>query len=482
MLRKERLKEMDRDALEFTSSIEHDANIFYYDILVDIAHVLCLRKSGYLTSEEALEIIEALKTVLKEGYGKEFEDVHEAIEAKVTEITKEGKRMHTGRSRNDEVATCLRLFARDHLLRIAEGILEVQGTILDLVERFDAIMPGFTHLQFAQPTRLSHHLLTYYELFENDFERVVEVFRRSNLCPLGSSAFASTSYKLDRDYVARILGFDGIVEHSEFAVSTRDFLIESIFACAMTMLNVSRIAEELIIFSNLRFVELPDEFSSTSSIMPQKKNPDVAELLRAKAGRIMGNLTSAMSIYKGLPFSYNRDFQEMNSILYESLKTTISSLGVLKGMLGGIKFNEEAMEKRAGEGFSIATEIADMLVRDFRIPFRDAHRIVARLVSRSELSAEKIEEVARDFGYEIRVEEEKLMDAIDVRKAVERRKVTGGTAKEEVERMLRTRRERLLRRRRQVLRLKRKIESRLRLLEKEVEKIGGVFRVGGEKG
>ncbi len=478
MFRKERLKEMDVEALKFTSSMDHDQNIFYYDVLVDVAHVLGLCKSGYVTEEEALKIIDALKRVLKEGCDREFEDIHEAIESKVTEITKEGKRMHTGRSRNDEVATCLRLFARDNLLRIAEEILELQSTILELAEREDVIMPGFTHLQFAQPTRLSHHLLTYYELFENDFERAIGAFKRSNFCPLGSSAFASTSYDLDRDFVAKLLGFDGVLEHSEFAVSTRDFLIEAIFSCAMTMLNASRIAEELVIFSTLNFVELPDEFSSTSSIMPQKKNPDVAELLRAKSGRIIGVLTSAMAIYKGLPFSYNRDFQEMNAILYESLRTTISSLKVLNGMLRGLKFNKEVLKTKASEGFSIATEIADMLVRDFRVPFRDAHRIVAKLVSRGfEVGAKEIEEIAKEFGYDIKVDESKLRDAINVEKAVERRKIIGGTAKEEVTRMIKARKEKVLRRKRLVLRLKRKIEARMKSLEREVEKIGGVFLV-----
>lgn len=478
MFRKERLKEMDVEALRFTSSMDHDQNIFYYDVLVDVAHVLGLCKGSYVTEKEALEIINALKRVLKEGYGKEFEDIHEAIEAKVTEITKEGKRMHTGRSRNDEVATCLRLFARDNLLRIAEEILELQSTILELAEKDDTIMPGFTHLQFAQPTRLSHHFLTYYELFENDFERVIGAFKRSNLCPLGSSAFASTSYNLDREFIAKLLGFDGVLEHSEFAVSTRDFLIESIFSCAMTMLNASRIAEELVIFSTLNFLELPDEFSSTSSIMPQKKNPDVAELLRAKSGRMIGVLTSAMAIYKGLPFSYNRDFQEMNAILYESLRTTTSSLKVLNGMLKGLKFNKEALETKASEGFSIATEIADMLVRDFRVPFRDAHRIVAKLVSQGfEVGAKEIEEIAKEFGYDIKVDELKLRDAINVEKAVERRKIIGGTARGEVTRMIKARKEKVLKRKRLVLRLKRKLEARIKLLEREVEKIGGVFLV-----
>ncbi|MEM3477922.1 MAG: argininosuccinate lyase [Archaeoglobaceae archaeon] len=482
MFRKERLREMDKEALNFTSSIEHDSNIFYYDILVDVAHVLCLHKGCYLTTREAVEIINALAKVLKEGYSREFEDIHEAIEAKVTEITKEGKRMHTGRSRNDEIATCLRLFARDNLLRIAQKILEVQSTILDLAEKNDAIMPGFTHLQFAQPTRLSHHLLTYHDLLEKDFERVIEAFKRSNLCPLGASAFASTSYNLDRGFVAKLLGFDDILEHSEFAVSTRDFLIEAIFSCAMLMTNVSRIAEELIVFSTLGFVDIPEEFASTSSIMPQKKNPDVAELLRAKAGKMIGSLTSAMSIYKGLPFSYNRDFQEMNAILYETLKATQVSLRVLNGMLKGLKFNKEAFEAKASEGFSIATEIADMLVKDFRIPFRDAHKIVARLVSqRLNVTAENVEKIAREFGYEIKVNEAKLLDTIDVKKAVERRKITGGTAKEEVERMIKVRKEKILKQRRKLLRVKKRIEARLGLLEREVEKIGGTFRVDWEE-
>lgn len=483
MLRKERLKEMDKGALKFTSSIEHDSNIFYYDILVDVAHVLCLHRGGYLTDKEASEIIKALNKILSEGYSGEFEDIHEAIEAKVTEITKDGKKMHTGRSRNDEVATCLRMFTRDNLLEVAERILKVQATILELAERDHTIMPGFTHLQFAQPTRLSHHLLTYYELFEKDFERVIEAFRRSNLCPLGSSAFASTSYNLDREYTARLLGFEDVLEHSEFAVSTRDFLIEAIFCCAMTITNVSRIAEELVVFSTLRFVELPDEFTSTSSIMPQKKNPDVAELLRAKAGKIIGNLVSAMTIYKGLPFSYNRDFQEMNAILYESFKTTISSLKVLNGMLWGLKFNKDVLEAKASEGFSTATEIADMLVRDYRVPFRDAHKIVARVISRGfELNTKNFEDVAREFDYDIRIEEDRLLDAINVEKAVERRKTIGGTAKEEISRMMRERKERVQKKRRQILAMKRKIEARLKLLEKEVEKIGGVFRVDREKG
>ncbi|MEM4747199.1 MAG: argininosuccinate lyase [Archaeoglobaceae archaeon] len=482
MYRNERLGKFDFRALKFSSSVEHDSNIFYYDILVDVAHVLNLYKNGYLTKDEALEIVNALKEVASKGYGKEFEDVHEAIEYEVTKLTKEGKRMHTGRSRNDEVATCLRMFARDSLLKIAEGILEVQSTVFKIAEKKDFIMPGFTHLQFAQPTRLSHHLIAYFDMLDRDLERVLEVFRRVNLCPLGSSAFASTSYKLDRNYVAKLLGFDGVLEHSEDAVSSRDFLIETIFACASTMLSLSRIAEEIVLFATLGFIDLPSEFASTSSIMPQKKNPDIAELIRAKAGRAIGNLTSAMAIYKAMPFSYNRDFQEMNSILYDTTKITSESLEVMKGMLEGIKFRESILKEKAKEGFTVATEIADMLVKEFRIPFRDAHRIVAKIVANGiEVNALNVERVARELGYEIKVDEKKLTDVMDLEKIVEGRKNLGGTASEEVRRMLGKRKEKLRSRERVIRRLKKKITIRLKLIEKEVEKLGGIFSVGGEK-
>ena len=478
MYREERLGKMDQKALEFSSSIEHDKNIFKYDILVDVAHVLNLCKSGYLKREEALEIINALGEVARTGFSGKFEDVHEAIEFEVTRITKEGKRMHTGRSRNDEIATCLRMFARDKLLEIAENLIKLLSTVLDLAEREDIIMPGFTHLQIAQPTRLSHHLLSYFDMLERDLERAMEAFKRVNLCPLGSSAFASTSYELDREYVARILGFDGVLEHSEDAVSSRDFAIEAIFVCSSIMLSLSRIAEELILFSAFGFLNLPNDFASTSSIMPQKKNPDIAELIRAKAGKAIGNLTSAMAIYKALPFSYNRDFQEINGILYETLKIALDSVEIMNGMLSGIEFNRDLLERKSKEGFALATEVADMLVRNFRIPFRDAHRIVGRIVSQNmEINAEVLERVARDFGYEIKVEKSELDEVLDVRKAVERRRNIGGTARVEVERMLKKRREKVLSWKRVLKRLKRRISFNLSLMEKEVSKLGGSLSV-----
>ncbi|MEM1578252.1 MAG: argininosuccinate lyase [Archaeoglobaceae archaeon] len=477
MLRNERLREMDEKAKKFSSSIEHDLHIFYYDILVDIAHVLNLLKSNYLSKKEALEIIEALNTIAKTGYKKwDFEDIHEAIEAEITKVTEAGKKIQTGRSRNDEVATCLRMFARDHLLEIAEKIVALQSTILEIAEKNDLIMPGFTHLQFAQPTRVSHHLVMFHDLFERDFERVLEAYRRVNKCPLGASAFAGTSYNLDREFVAKILGFDGLLENSEDAVASRDFLIESIYVCTSIMLNVSRIAEEIVIFAALGLIELPDEFASTSSIMPQKKNPDIAELLRAKTGKLIGNLTSAATIYKATPFSYNRDFQEMNSILYESMKVTIESLEVFLRMLSKLKFNAELMRKKSVEGFAVATELADMLVRDFGIPFRVAHRIVGRIASKNATpSAQEIESIAKEFGYEIRIPEERFNEAMDVEKAVERRQTIGGTRGSEVKRMLDFRKEKLNGKRRKIKKMRRKIEIALEFMGKEVKKIGADF-------
>ncbi|HDD36182.1 MAG TPA: argininosuccinate lyase [Archaeoglobus veneficus] len=447
LLRSRLKKKMDKLALEFSSSIDSDRNIFYYDILVDYAHVLGLLRSNLLSKDEAKEIILALNEVKKKNYKFDnYEDVHEAIEAEVTKITKAALKMHTARSRNDEVATCLRLFARDNILGLMNALLEIRGVIINLAKKnVDALMPGFTHLQYAQPTRLAHHLIAYHDSIERDFFRCKNAFSRINLSPLGSAAFASTSFKLDRYYTAELLGFDDIVENTADAVSNRDFLIECVFIATSVMLNLSRICEELILWSSeFNFVELPDEYASTSSIMPQKKNPDIAELIRAKCGKIIGNLASAMAIYKAMPYNYNRDFQEMNDILYDSLRTAIDSTTLLSRMLERLKFNVEVMEKKAKKGFSTATQIADLLVMKENIPFRIAHKIVGKLVMLNDFTIDRIKEIASNYGYEIKnITKRDIKDALDVVKVVESRKNVGGTAKNEVERMLRIREERL---------------------------------------
>lgn len=474
MLREGRMKErMDIKALKLSSSLEHDKNIFYYDILVDVAHVLTLNRSGYLSDSETAEILAALKKVrdsFNEYGNQEYEDIHEAIEAEVTKITPAGAKMHTGRSRNDEVATCLRMFARDHLLDLAENVLRLMEAILKKADT-KAVMPGFTHLQYAQPTKLSHHLIAHHDMLSRDFERILDAFGRVNRCPLGSAAFASTPYTLDRQFTAKILGFDGVVENSEDAVASRDFLIESIYVCTSLMLSLSRIAEEIILFSSeFGFVDLPDEYSSTSSIMPQKKNPDIAELIRANAGRMIGNLTAAMSIYKAMPFSYNRDFQEMNPLLYDSLRRAELAVDVMAGMMDKIKFREDVMAKKASKGFATATELADMLVMNYGVPFRLAHKIVGRIAAEGleKLTPEDVSRAAREFGLNIDIREVEL----DVEKAVESRKNIGGTAEKEVQRMIATRREELNNRESKIRTLRGRIAVALKILYDEAEKLG----------
>lgn len=482
---RERLKEgMAKVALQFSSSIHHDRHIFYYDILVDIAHVLTLHRAGYLKEEEAGNILRALKQVRNAGYRDDwkFEDIHEAIETEVTAITEDGARMHTARSRNDEVATCLRLFARDRLLNVMENLVNLLDVVLRLAENNHSLMPGFTHLQYAQPTRVSHHLIAYHDMLERDFERAVEIYRRVNKCPLGSAAFASSSYKLDREYAAKLLGFDDIVENSEDAVASRDFLIESVYLCTSIMLSLSRIAEEVILWSSeFGFIELSDRYASVSSIMPQKKNPDIAELLRANAGRLIGNLSTVTSIYKALPFSYNRDFQEMNEVLYDSLLRTELALEVAAGMLSEIKFKEDVMRDKVAKEFVCATDLADMLVKNYGLPFRVAHRIVARL-AHSEIfkpRASDIQEVAKDFGFNIKLSEDDLRKAMDIDSIVESRIIRGGTALEEVTRMLVERKKRLEEKRAIIEKLKRKVADALENLYTEAMKLGVDFHGSG---
>ncbi len=451
MLRSRFKKEMDPLALKLTSSLDHDKNIFYYDILVDIAHVLGLLKQGYLSKDECREIVKALLEIREKGLDEEGEDIHEAIEKAVTKRTQAGKKMHTARSRNDEVATCLRMFARDKLLSIAQAVLELRAVLIEKAKEYlDVVMPGFTHLQYAQPTRLSHHLLAYHDMLKRDFDRIISAFSRVNLSPLGACAFAGTSFKLDRYYTAKLLGFDGVIENSADAVSSRDFLIEAVFASTSLMLTLSRMAEEIVLWSSeFDFIDLPEEFASTSSIMPQKKNPDVAELIRAKAGRCVGELTSVMSIYKGLPLTYNRDFQEMNSIMYSTLSVAELSTIVMVRMFSAIKFRSDIMIEKALKGFAVASEIADRLTKA-GIPFRDAHRIVGMAVAEGDLS--RVSEIAKEFGYNVEVDVK-----VNIEEIVDGRKTLGGTSKSEVLRMIDDR-ERLL-------------EEDLKILSEKIESV-----------
>ena len=331
------------------------------------------------------------------------EDVHEAIEAQVlARIGPEGGRMHTGRSRNDEVATCIRLALRAEMLDLMEEELSFIQTLVRLAaEHRETIIPGFTHTQHAQPTTLAHHLLAHADAAARDLARMEDAYARVNLSPLGAAAFASTGFAIDRFRTCQLLGFDGLVENSMDAVSTRDFILEVLADLSIMMVNLSRLAEELILWSTSEFgyLELDNLYASTSSIMPQKKNPDTAELARGKTGSVMGSLMAVLSICKGLPLSYNRDLQEATPHLWRSLDWSRSTVRILDGCVASLKFNLERMEKSSGAGFSTATELADSLVRITGMPFRTAHRIVGRIAaSGGSPSMAELDEIALEIG------------------------------------------------------------------------------------
>ncbi len=473
-------RDMDENALKLTSSMDFDEHIFHYDIIVDYAHVIMLEKQGIISRESARKILKALRKIEHEGFeslSKKFEDVHEAIEARVIEIAGgDGKRMHTARSRNDEIATCLRLFSRDRIIDILAEILNLRSVLLKKASEYrNAVMPGFTHLQYAQPTKLSHHMIAWHDMIWRDFERFVNAYSRVNLSPLGSSAFSGTSFPVDREFTAELLGFGGIVENSMDAVSSRDFLIECVFACSSLMLSFSRICEEIILWaSEFGFVELPDEFASSSSIMPQKKNPDVAEIIRAKAGRIVGMLTSAMTIYKAMPFAYNRDFQEMNRVLFDVMNETLLSCRVLTGMIEKIEFNRDAMREKAGKGFSTATDLANLLVVK-GVPFRTAHRIVGDLAKAGNHipSAEKLKEVCMKHGVDAGIDEEELKRAMLPELSLERKTSPGGTSDENIRRMIESRAGAIRDDENRVAEMKKKINEAMERLYEMVKRYEG---------
>jgi argininosuccinate lyase len=451
LLRGERLGEISGDVLEFISSREADRQIFEADLLVDRAHLVMLKERGLIAPEELSKIVTGLDKIEEENLG-EGEDIHEAIEAElIARVGAVGGRMHTGRSRNDEVATCIRIVLRDEILGLMADVNDLAKALVERArENADAAIPGFTHLQHAQPTTLAHHLLAHADALLRDFERLRDSYQRVNRSPLGAAAFASTGFDIDRKRTAELLGFDGLVENSMDAVSTRDFLLEALSASSILMVNASRLAEELILWSTSEFgyLELDDLFTSTSSIMPQKKNPDTAELIRGKTGTVFGSLVAALAINKALPMSYNRDLQEATPNLWRGISTTRGAVRILTGAISSAKFRTDRLEAASGAGFSTATELADSLVRKTKIPFRTAHQIVGALAAKGESptiedldgAAERIagfRPSERGFG------EEELAAALDPRKNVAARSRTGGPAPAETGRMASDRRRRI---------------------------------------
>lgn len=450
MFRDQRLGESRQDVLDFLSSREADERIFLSDLLVDKAHLNMLMQQGLISAELCQKVKAALDHLMNQGPQAlgPGEDVHEAIEAYViSKVGSEGGRMHTGRSRNDEVATCIRLALRDEMLDLMAGQLRLIETLVRLAQKHtETIIPGFTHTQHAQPTTLAHHLLAHADAAARDLSRMEDAYSRVNLSPLGSAAFASTGFEIDRDLTARLLGFDGLVENSMDAVSTRDFILEVLSDLAILMVNLSRLAEELVLWSTSEFgyLELDNLYASTSSIMPQKKNPDTAELARGKTGSVIGSLVAALSICKALPMSYNRDLQEVTPHLWRAVDWAGGTIRILDGCLSSLKFNLERLETSSGAGFSTATEIADSLVRITGMPFRTAHNIVGRIAAAGEkpdlAELDRISiDVAGFRASERGFSREDLERALDPRSNVSLRANTGGPAPAETERMIRDR-------------------------------------------
>ena len=382
-------KQTDQLVYNFNQSIGFDQKFFHQDVRGSRAHVQMLAKQQILTEAERDQILAGLSSIEKDvdegvlAIGSTYEDIHSFVEAVLTErIGEAGKKLHTGRSRNDQVALDMRLYVRDEIDDTSELILALLETICDIMKQNEhTYMPGFTHLQKAQPVTLAHHFGAYFEMFRRDFERMRSIRQRMNVCPLGSGALAGTTYPLDREYTAKLLGFDRACDNSMDGVSDRDYVIEFLSALATVMMHLSRLSEEMIIWNSneYRFIELDDTYATGSSIMPQKKNPDIAELIRGKTGRVYGALTTMLTVMKGIPLAYNKDMQEDKEMTFDAIDTTKSCIHLMAGMLASTTFNSERMAKSARGGFTNATDAADYLVRK-GVPFRDAHSIIGRLV------------------------------------------------------------------------------------------------------
>jgi len=427
---------------QFTTSLHFDKRLYRYDIIGSIAHVQMLANCKIISGRESNQIVRGLQEILKEFETGKFkfnptdEDIHMSIEKQLKEkIGVPAGKMHTARSRNDQVILDLRLYLRDVVKDLDRLIKELQTAFINLAEKNRSIiMPGFTHLQHAQPVLFSHHLLAYFEMFDRDHDRLNEIYQRINIMPLGAGALAGTSFPIDRNNVARQLGFPAISKNSIDTVSDRDFVIEFLSCAAITMLHLSRFAEELVLWSTTEFgfIEIADAFCTGSSIMPQKKNPDVAELLRGKTGRVYGNLIALLTILKGLPLSYNRDLQEDKEPLFDTIDTLTSSLTVLTKMLPGIKVNKDRMRLMAELGYSIATDIADYLTKK-GIPFRQAHEIVGKLVRYCEANQKALDELPFEvFNQFSPLFAKDIYQVFDIQQSIDSRDIPGGTATRQV--------------------------------------------------
>ncbi len=432
-------KETDKKVYDFNASISFDKRLLDEDIEGSIAHVEMLGKCGIITTAEADSIIAGLNKILadvrdgKLEISDKYEDVHSFVEATLIDMIGDaGKKMHTGRSRNDQVALDMRLYTRKNITVTSELVKGLLTEILKVIEdNIDTIMPGFTHLQKAQPVTLAHHFAAYFEMFKRDYTRLCDIYDRMNYCPLGAGALAGTTYPLDRDMVAKKLGFIAPTANSMDSVSDRDYLIEYMSALSLIMMHLSRFSEEIIIWNSneYRFVNIDDSFATGSSIMPQKKNPDIAELTRGKTGRVYGDLMALLTTMKALPLAYNKDMQEDKEAAFDAMDTAASCIELFTGMIATLTFNKDTMEVSAAKGFTNATDAADYLVGK-GVPFRDAHGIIGQIVLYCDNNSKSIEDcdlvelkkISEHFDKDI-------YEFISLRTCVDKRQTVGAPSK-----------------------------------------------------
>ena len=439
-------KETDQLVYNFNASISFDQKFYKEDIEGSIAHVTMLGKQGIISQAESNDIVVCLKQILKEVESGEleisskYEDIHSFVEANLIDrIGDAGKKLHTGRSRNDQVALDMKLYVRDEITEIDALVKEVLVTLEKIMEEnIHTYMPGFTHLQKAQPITLAHHYGAYFEMFKRDRQRLADIYKRMNYCPLGAGALAGTTYPLDREYTAKLLRFEGPTLNSIDSVADRDYLIEFLSALSTIMMHLSRFSEEIIIWNSneYQFVELDDAYSTGSSIMPQKKNPDIAELVRGKTGRVYGALNALLTTMKGIPLAYNKDMQEDKEWAFDAMDTAKGCITLFAGMLKTMQFNKDRMEESAKHGFTNATDAADYLV-NHGVPFRDAHGIVGKLVltcieKKIPLDALPLEEYKKISP----VFEEDIYEAIDLKTCVNKRITIGAPGKDAMEKSI----------------------------------------------
>lgn len=431
-------EETDKLVEEFNASISFDKRLYRHDIRGSIAHAAVLADAGILTEKEAEKITAGLKSVEKEitegtfAFTPDMEDIHMAVERRLTEkIGALGGKLHTGRSRNDQVALDIRLYLKDEIYEILSLLHDFKKAVTEVAEEnIDVILPGYTHLQRAQPVLLSHHLLAYYEMFKRDTGRLLDCLERVDTMPLGAGALAGSPYNLDRKLTAKLLGFSKVTQNSLDSVSDRDFIIEFISAASIIMMHISRLSEEVILWSSqeFAFIELSDAFSTGSSIMPQKKNPDVAELARGKTGRVYGNLVSILTVMKALPLAYNKDMQEDKEPLFDTIDNLKVILKVYGPMLKTMKVRKENMFRATGAGFLNATDAADYLSKK-GLPFRDAHRVVGEAVAYCSDRNKTLEDLnLSEWKGFSNLFEADIKDVVSIKHSVNTRKIYGGTA------------------------------------------------------